>query len=184
MFILAPWLYIATIYEVILFGFAIYKYLTARDITRYPAMKKMMILSTILVNDNILYFLGYESCFLHLGSATWRIFRVTIVLVLNNLEVSVSRSLFWMKTYRIHLDFRVKHIYRGSVMGKYITLPSQLRSNISQTILCLAWHNDNSNASTSSQEYFAGRQTGRRRGWSQLDYRSIPQWSLYVRIYL
>ena len=56
-------LQIATIYEVILFGFALYKYLTARDLTQFPALKKVMILSRVLVNDNILYFIGYDLVF-------------------------------------------------------------------------------------------------------------------------
>ena len=54
---------IATIYEVILFGFALYKYLTARDLTQFPALRKVMILSRVLVNDNILYFIGYDLVF-------------------------------------------------------------------------------------------------------------------------
>lgn len=56
-------LQIATIYEVILFGFALYKYMTARDLTQLPALRKVMILSRVLVNDNILYFIGYDLVF-------------------------------------------------------------------------------------------------------------------------
>jgi len=68
----------ATIYEVILFGFALYKYMKAPDLSRLPALKKITVLSRVLVNDNILYFLG-----------------VTIVLLLNNLEVSGKTKIPW-----------------------------------------------------------------------------------------
>ncbi|KAF8348819.1 hypothetical protein F5887DRAFT_1097461 [Amanita rubescens] len=68
----------ATIYEVILFGFALYKYVEVLDLSRLPAAKKVMILTRVLVNDNILYFFG-----------------VTIVLLLNNLEVSGKTKIPW-----------------------------------------------------------------------------------------
>ncbi len=51
---------IATIYEVILFGFALYKYMKVLDLSRLPAVKKIMTLTRVLVNDNILYFFGYD----------------------------------------------------------------------------------------------------------------------------
>jgi hypothetical protein len=83
---------IATIYEVILFGFALYKYVEALDLSRLPAAKKVMILTRVLVNDNILYFVGYGFVVFFRVPRHERIFRVTIVLLLNNLEVSVSKS--------------------------------------------------------------------------------------------
>lgn len=68
----------ATIFEFILFMFALHKYMNAPDVARLPALKQIMRLSFVLVSDNMLYFLG-----------------ITIVLVLNNLEVAGKTHIPW-----------------------------------------------------------------------------------------
>lgn len=87
---------IATIYEVILFGFALYKYMMLPDLSHLPALKRVTVLTRALINDNILYFFGYGFVFsLEFHDVKKKKIRVTIVLLLNNLEVSVSKSFGW-----------------------------------------------------------------------------------------
>ena len=67
------------------------------DLSHLPALKRVTVLTRALINDNILYFFGYGFVFsLEFHDVKNKIkFRVTIVLLLNNLEVSVSKSFGW-----------------------------------------------------------------------------------------
>ena len=56
----------ATIFEFILFSFALFKYMSAPDFSKLPTLKRVTKLSFILVGDNMLYFLGSVWLFYHL----------------------------------------------------------------------------------------------------------------------
>ena len=130
----------ATAYEGVLFGFALFKS-SERMVTRArskssDSMDLRKTLYSVVLHDNLLYFFGYEfvACLRALPLSLTGVFRVTCVLVFNNLMVVVrmlSLSSILAPSDEPMLPRRVLRTFHGLATGeplssRYLALGTQL----------------------------------------------------------
>jgi hypothetical protein len=120
----------ATIFEFILFSFALFKYMSLPDFSNLPTLKRVMKLSFVLVSDNMLYFLG-----------------ITIVLLLNNLEVAGKTHIPWFSYGPFYASLGIMtcrmllHLLRSTVRdGGVDVVPADLDWTATQSHTVLSSH--------------------------------------------
>ena len=110
---------LATVYEFILFGFAVYKSIVSS--TARVKLNRRQSLMAVLLQENIIYFLLCVSLCLIFGLLLNPFHRIGFLLIVNNLMAVVCRSFHWQtftEPYS-HWPYR-KGVHRYSLVRVWV----------------------------------------------------------------